>query len=75
MANPAIATCPICAESLQVTRLECAGCGTGFSCSLSGQCWCNNESFRIPMPQDGSDCLCPDCLRKAAARAACADVT
>ena len=29
------------------------------------------------MPSDGSDCLCPDCLRKAAARAAsaAADVT
>ncbi|HEY8656018.1 MAG TPA: DUF2089 domain-containing protein [Candidatus Limnocylindria bacterium] len=28
MANPVIARCPICAESLQVTRLECEGCGT-----------------------------------------------
>jgi len=28
MANPVIARCPICAESLQVTRLECDGCGT-----------------------------------------------
>jgi hypothetical protein len=23
----------------------------------------------MPMPLDGNDCLCPDCLRKAAARA------
>jgi hypothetical protein len=30
-------------------------------------CWCAEESFRMPMPSDGSDCLCPDCLRKAAA--------
>ena len=22
--------------------------------------------FRLPMPADGSDCLCPDCLRKLA---------
>ena len=28
MANPVIAKCPICAESLQVMRLECEGCGT-----------------------------------------------
>ena len=28
MANPVIARCPICTESLQVTRLECDGCGT-----------------------------------------------
>jgi hypothetical protein len=24
----------------------------------------------MPMPSDDGDCLCPDCLRKAAARAA-----
>lgn len=28
MANAVIATCPICAAALEVTRLECAGCGT-----------------------------------------------
>jgi len=28
MANPVIARCPICAESLSVARLECASCGT-----------------------------------------------
>jgi len=28
MANPVIARCPICAETLSVTRLECASCGT-----------------------------------------------
>jgi len=50
-------------------RLSCAGCGTEFTCSLSGPCWCSEEDFRMPMPLDGSDCLCPDCLRKAAARA------
>jgi hypothetical protein len=48
-------------------RLACTGCGTEFGCSLSGPCWCMEEAFRMPMPVDGGDCLCPDCLRKAAA--------
>jgi hypothetical protein len=33
------------------------------------------EAYRLPMPSDGGDCLCPDCLRKAAARAADAPAT
>ena len=45
-------------------------CGTEFSCNPSGPCWCSEEAFRLPMPVDGGDCLCPDCLRKAAAAAA-----
>ncbi len=28
MANPVIARCPICAETLRVVRLECESCGT-----------------------------------------------
>ncbi|MFH1345779.1 MAG: cysteine-rich CWC family protein [Pseudomonadota bacterium] len=48
-------------------RLACAGCGAEFSCSLSGPCWCSEETVRLPMPSDGGDCLCRDCLRKAAA--------
>jgi hypothetical protein len=28
MANPVIARCPICAETLSVARLECGSCGT-----------------------------------------------
>jgi hypothetical protein len=51
-------------------RLACAGCGAEFTCNLAGPCWCAEEDFRLPMPSDGSDCLCPDCLRKAAASAA-----
>ena len=62
-------------ETSTSRRLACTGCGTEFSCSLSGPCWCNDEDFRMPMPLDGSDCLCPDCLRKAAARAAGAAAT
>jgi len=47
-------------------QLHCSGCGTEFTCAQSGRCWCADESFRLPMPTDGSDCLCPDCLRQAA---------
>lgn len=50
-------------------RLACAGCGTEFSCSLSGPCWCSEETARLPMPSsEGSDCLCRECLRKMAER-------
>ena len=35
MPNPVIARCPICAGSLQVSRLECAGCGTRLEGSFS----------------------------------------
>jgi hypothetical protein len=55
----------------QVLRhLICSGCGGEFGCGLSESCWCADESFRVPMPADASDCLCPDCLRRAAARVA-----
>ena len=56
-------------ESSSPRRLACENCGTEFSCSLSGPCWCADEDFRLPMPaRDGGDCLCPDCLRKLAAQ-------
>jgi hypothetical protein len=47
----------------------CSRCGTEFSCAQSGPCWCAEEEFRLPMPLDGEDCLCRDCLRKAASEA------
>ncbi|WKA32148.1 hypothetical protein QUH67_29660 [Bradyrhizobium roseum] len=53
-------------EQQPARRLCCARCGTEFSCSLSGPCWCAGEAFRLPMPVDGDDCLCPQCLRKLA---------
>jgi hypothetical protein len=62
-------------ENIPPRRLACAGCGTEFGCNLSGSCWCMDESFRMPMPVDGGDCLCPECLRQAAARAAKAAAT
>ncbi|HVX74801.1 MAG TPA: cysteine-rich CWC family protein [Bradyrhizobium sp.] len=49
-------------------RLICSGCGAEFSCGLSAACWCADETFRLPMPTDSSDCLCPSCLRQAGAR-------
>jgi hypothetical protein len=54
-------------ENAVSRRLACSGCGTEFTCSLAGPCWCAEETARLPMPLDGGDCLCGDCLRKAAA--------
>jgi hypothetical protein len=54
-------------ENAVSRRLACSGCGTEFTCSLAGPCWCAEETARLPMPVDGGDCLCRDCLRKAAA--------
>ncbi|QOZ28666.1 hypothetical protein XH93_37770 [Bradyrhizobium sp. CCBAU 51753] len=47
-------------------RLACTKCGSEFSCTLGGPCWCSDERFRLPLPTDGGDCLCPSCLRKLA---------
>lgn len=47
-------------------RLTCQVCGTEFGCDLSGNCWCAEEPAKLPMPAAGGDCLCRDCLRKAA---------
>jgi hypothetical protein len=55
---------------IQPTRhVVCSRCGTEFACALSGPCWCAEEDVRLPMPRDGEDCLCRECLRKAAAQA------
>jgi len=53
-------------------KLACARCGAAFDCSLEGGCWCAAEPYRLPMPAAAAneDCLCPACLRKAAAAAA-----
>jgi hypothetical protein len=32
----------------------------------AGGCWCAEEAARLPLPVDGADRLCRDCLRKAA---------
>jgi hypothetical protein len=62
-------------ENAPTRRLACAACGTEFNCSLSGPCWCSEEAFRLPMPTDGVDCLCPNCLRTLAEQRASAGVT
>jgi len=50
-------------------RLACARCGNDFNCSLSGDCWCAAEPYRMPVTKAAiEDCLCPACLRRAAAR-------
>jgi hypothetical protein len=53
-------------EMQPARRLACSGCGAEFGCNPAGGCWCSEESFRLPMPTDASECLCPDCLRKMA---------
>jgi hypothetical protein len=50
--------------------LTCARCGTPFTCDLSGQCWCDEEAAKLPMPTTGEDCLCRNCLRAEAERRA-----
>jgi len=52
-------------------RLACARCGTTFDCGLGGDCWCAALPYRVPLTDAGrsEDCLCPDCLRKAAGSA------
>jgi hypothetical protein len=56
------------AKDSRMRRLACARCGAAFECgAAAGACWCAEEQFRLPMPQDGSeDCLCPACLRAEA---------
>ena len=50
-------------------RLACARCGTAFECGAPGECWCAAEPYRLPLTPAGEieDCLCPTCLRQAAA--------
>jgi hypothetical protein len=60
-------------DSSMPRRLICARCGATFDCGLGGDCWCAAEPFRLPMPLPApttaavEDCLCPTCLRVAAA--------
>ena len=54
-------------------RLICESCGQEFGCARDNiaACWCNAEAYRLPLPMAGgrtTDCLCPSCLRRAAAR-------
>jgi len=50
-----------------VRTVTCARCGASFGCGLSAECWCASMPARLPLPDDkAEDCLCPDCLRRAA---------
>ena len=53
-------------ELQEPRRIACSACGTELTCSLSGTCWCAEETARLPMPVASEDCLCRDCLRKKA---------
>jgi len=53
-------------EFSAVRQVSCSSCGTSFGCNPQGPCWCAEETLRLPMPQDGADCLCQACLRKLA---------
>jgi hypothetical protein len=55
----------------QPRKLACARCGAAFDCNLEGGCWCAAEPYRLPLTDaaQAEDCLCPDCLRKAAVAA------
>jgi hypothetical protein len=49
-------------------QLACAPCGASFECGLDANCWCAAEHYRLPMTKAWlEDCLCPACMRKAAA--------
>jgi hypothetical protein len=60
---------PSMTQVAEPRALTCARCGAAFACgSTVGTCWCAEEDFRLPMPTGSAeDCLCPPCLRKAAA--------
>jgi hypothetical protein len=53
-------------EILPSRQVNCSACGTAFGCNPEGPCWCAEETVRLPMPEEGAECLCPACLRKRA---------
>jgi hypothetical protein len=53
--------------------MVCERCRQEFGCSRGRvtDCWCNAETYRLPVPlppEAGTfgDCLCPSCLRAVA---------
>ncbi len=46
---------------------KCPRCGTLFTCSKSGKCWCYeinvSESVQEKISKKYSTCLCPECLK------------
>jgi hypothetical protein len=54
-------------EIIPSRTINCSACGTAFGCDPEGECWCKEETMRLPIPEEeGADCLCPTCLRKLA---------
>ena len=45
---------------------NCSKCGSRFDCGVesSKPCWCMDYPS-VLVPEEGADCLCPDCLSKA----------
>ena len=45
--------------------MVCERCGSAFTCTTGGPCWCSGEDFRLPLTTEGgpADCLCPACLK------------
>jgi hypothetical protein len=51
----------------QAATIRCSQCGAAFGCDPVGECWCKEETLRLPMPGSNAEsCLCPSCLRAAA---------
>jgi len=45
----------------------CPGCGTKVGCGAAPgktHCWCADFPRILPVPDPGTDCLCPECLRR-----------
>ncbi len=67
--NAGMSIPPLGAEATR--RLACAHCGATFDCGAgTDHCWCAEETYRLPLPKAGEDCLCPACLRQEAGLAA-----
>jgi hypothetical protein len=68
--NPALKLQPVLMtnpqEIFNSRQFACPACGASFICNSAGPCWCFDEEVRLPMPAEGADCLCANCLRKLA---------
>lgn len=44
----------------------CVRCGARFGCGRTEKkktCWCAELPLVMPVPKEGNECLCPDCLK------------
>ncbi len=54
-------------STVPATAIRCSRCGASFGCNPAGECWCKDESIRLPMPASSAEsCLCPKCLKAVA---------